>query len=210
MRVSRYQSDSSVESGNHLALELETRCLTATAVKLGCHPWRAGTVQFRSDWSAIWVYNPRNGILMQHGFEESGDVQDIRLVVDTIPALAWSARPDGSAEFFNQRWLDYAGLTGEEVADWGWTVALHPEDRDRLMDYWLHLLASGEAGEIEARLRRFDGEYRRFLFRASPLRNDSGKIVQWYGTNTDVEERKRAEEALRSNEQSLRLIVDTI
>jgi len=78
------------------------------------------------------------------------------------------------------------------------------------MDYWLHLLASGEAGEIEARLRRFDGEYRWFLFRASPLRNDSGKVVKWYGTNTDLEDRKRAEDALRSNEQSLRMIVDSI
>ncbi len=78
------------------------------------------------------------------------------------------------------------------------------------MDYWRRLLASGEVGETEARLRRFDGEYRWFLFRASPLRNDSGKVVKWYGTNTDLEERKRAEEALRSNEQSLRLIVDTI
>ncbi len=134
----------------------------------------------------------------------------LRTIIDTIPALAWSARPDGSAEFFNQRWLDYAGLSAEEAADWGWTVALHPEDRGRLMDYWRHVLASGEAGEIEARLRRFDAEYRWFLFRASPLRNDSGRIVKWYGTNTDLEERKRAEEALRSNEQSLRLIVDTI
>jgi PAS domain S-box-containing protein len=134
----------------------------------------------------------------------------LRTIIDTIPALAWSARPDGSAEFFNRRWLDYAGLSAEEASDWGWTVALHPEDRDSLMDYWRHLLASGEAGESEARLRRFDGEYRWFLFRVSPLRNDSGKIVKWYGTNTDVEERKRAEEALRSNEQSLRLIVDTI
>src|SRR5713226_3089093 len=134
----------------------------------------------------------------------------LRTIIDTIPALAWSARPDGSAEFFNQRWLDYAGLSAEEAADWGWTVALHPEDRGRLMDYWRHVLASGEAGEIEARLRRFDAEYRWFLFRASPLRNDSGKVVKWYGTNTDLEERKRAEEALKSNEQSLRLIVDTI
>src|SRR6266852_408034 len=134
----------------------------------------------------------------------------LRTIIDTIPALAWSARPDGSAEFFNQRWLDYAGLSAEEAADWGWTVALHPEDRGRLMDYWRHVLASGEAGEIEARLRRFDAEYRWFLFRASPLRNDSGRIVKWYGTNTDLEERKLAEEALRSNEQSLRLIVDTI
>jgi PAS domain S-box-containing protein len=134
----------------------------------------------------------------------------LRTIIDTIPALAWSARPDGSAEFFNRRWLDYAGLSGEEASDWGWTVALHPEDRGRLTDYWQDLLASGEAGEIEARLRRFDGEFRWFLFRASPLRDGSGKVAKWYGTNTDLEERKRAEEALRSNEQSLRLIVDTV
>ncbi len=134
----------------------------------------------------------------------------LRTIIDAIPALAWSARPDGSAEFFNRRWLDYAGLSAEEASDWGWTVALHSEDLDRVMDYWRRLLASGEVGETEARLRRFDGEYRWFLFRASPLRNDSGKVVKWYGTNTDLEERKRAEEALRSNEQSLRLIVDTI
>jgi formate hydrogenlyase transcriptional activator len=134
----------------------------------------------------------------------------LRTIIDTIPALAWSARRDGSAEFFNRRWLDYAGLSAEEAADWGWTVALHPEDRTRLTDYWRHVLASGETGEIEARLRRFDGEFRWFLFRASPLRNDSGKVVKWYGTNTDLEDRKRAEDALRSNEQSLRLILDSI
>src|SRR6266478_2758738 len=117
----------------------------------------------------------------------------LRTIIDTIPALAWSARADGSAEFFNRRWLDYAGLSAEEASDWGWTVALHPEDRGRLTDYWRHVLASEEAGEIEGRLRRFDGEFRWFLFRASPLRNDSGKVVKWYGTNTDIEDRKRAE-----------------
>jgi PAS domain S-box-containing protein len=69
----------------------------------------------------------------------------LRTIIDTIPALAWSARPDGSAEFFNRRWLDYSGLSAEEAADWGWTVALHPEDRDRLTDYWRHLLASSPA-----------------------------------------------------------------
>src|SRR5216683_6778013 len=115
----------------------------------------------------------------------------LRTIIDTIPALAWSARPDGSAEFFNRRWLDYTGISAEEASDWGWTVALHPEDRDRLEDYWRQLLASGEAGEIEGRLRRFDGEFRWFLFRASPLRDGSGRVVQWYGTNTDIEERKR-------------------
>jgi PAS domain S-box-containing protein len=134
----------------------------------------------------------------------------LRTIIDTIPALAWSARPDGSAEFLNRRWLDYAGLSPEQASDWGWTVAVHPDDRGRLVDYWRRILASGEAGEIEGRLRRFDGEYRWFLFRASPMRNDSGRIVKWYGTNTDIEDRKRAEEALRSNEQSLRLTLDSI
>jgi PAS domain S-box-containing protein len=139
-----------------------------------------------------------------------GSEHRLRTIIDTIPALAWSARPDGSAEFFNQRWLDYTGLSAEEASDSGWTVALHPEDRVRLTEYWRFLLVSGEAGEIEGRLRRFDGGFRWFLFRASPLRDGSGQVVQWYGTNTDIEERKRAEEALRSNEQGLRLIVDSI
>jgi PAS domain S-box-containing protein len=134
----------------------------------------------------------------------------LRTIIDTIPALAWSARPEGSAEFFNRRWLEYTGLSIEEARNWGWTAAVHGDDLNGLTDYWRSILASGESGEIEARLRRFDGEYRWFLFRASPLRNDLGEIEKWFGTNTDLEERKRAEEALRSNEQSLRLIVDTI
>src|SRR5712692_4034021 len=96
----------------------------------------------------------------------------LRTIIDTIPALAWSARPDGSGEFFNRRWLDYAGLSAEEASDWGWTVGLHPEDRDRLMDFWRHLLDSGEAGEMEARLRRYDGDYRWFLFRVEPARDN--------------------------------------
>ena len=142
--------------------------------------------------------------------EVKNSERKLRAIIDTIPALAWSARPDGSAEFFNRPWLDYAGLSEEEASDWGWTVALHAEDRDRFTGYWRQLLASGETGEIEARLRRFDGAYRWFLFRASPLRDKSGNVVKWYGTNADIEERKRAEETLRANEQTLRLIVDTI
>src|ERR1700726_9418 len=126
--------------------------------------------------------------------------------VDAIPTLAWAARPDGSAEFFNRPWLDYAGLSTEEASDWGWTVALHPEDRGRLMDYWRHLLASGEAGEIEARLRRFDGEYRWFLFRAEPLRDGLGDITRWYGANTDIEDRKRAEALLAAEKRTLEML----
>jgi PAS domain S-box-containing protein len=121
-------------------------------------------------------------------------------IVDTIPALVWSAHPDGSAEFFNRRWLDYAGLSANEVQGWGWKDAVHPDDLNRLVDFWRSILSSGQPGEIEARLRRFDGQYRWFLFRASPFRDDSGKIVKWYGTNIDIEDRKQVEENLRRSE----------
>ena len=142
----------------------------------------------------------------RQGSEQARQEHDIRLLVDTIPTLAWSARPDGSAEFFNRRWLDYAGLPAEEASDWGWTVSLHPEDRGRLMDYWRYLLASGEAGEIEARLRRYDGEYRWFLFRAEPVRDNQGNIFKWYGANTDIEDRKRAEALLAAEKRTLEMI----
>ncbi len=147
---------------------------------------------------------------MQHGFEESGDVQDIRLVVDTIPTLAWSARPDGSADFFNQRWLDYTGLSAEQALGSGWQVAIHPDDLPRILETFREALNSVKPYEVEGRFCRFDGEFRWFLFRASPLCDESGKVVKWYGTNTDIEDRKRAEDALRSHEQNLRLLVDTI
>jgi len=114
-------------------------------------------------------------------------------VVDAIPTLAWAARPDGSADFFNQRWLDYTGLSAEQARDSGWTGALHPDDVKGLVDYWGSVLASGQPGEIEGRLRRFDGVYRWFLFRATPSFDNNGKVVKWFGTNTDIEDRKRAE-----------------
>src|SRR5580704_3164111 len=118
---------------------------------------------------------------------------DIRRIFDAIPALAWAARADGSAEFFNRRWLDYTGLSVERARDWGWTVALHPDDLSGLVDYWRSVLASREPGEIEGRLRRFDGVYRWFLFRATPSFDNDGAVVKWFGTNTDIEDRKRAE-----------------
>src|SRR5579859_1665623 len=134
--------------------------------------------------------------------EQARQAQD----VDAIPALVWSARADGSAEFLNRRWLDYTGLSAEEASDWGWTAALHPEDRDRLMDFWRHLLDSGEAGEIEARLRRYDGDYRWFLFRVEPARDNQGNIFKWYGANTDIEDRKRAEALLAAEKRTLEMI----
>ena len=145
-----------------------------------------------------------------HAPEQALPAPDIRLVVDAIPTLAWAAGPAGAAEFFNQRWLDYTGLSEEQARDWGWTTALHSDDLQGLVDHWQTILASAEPGEIEARLRRFDGIYRWFLFRATPSFDNNGKVVQWFGTNTDIEDRKRVEDALRSNEESLRLVVDSI
>src|SRR5580700_652491 len=140
--------------------------------------------------------------------EKDRQAQDIRLVLHTIPTLAWSARPDGSAEFFSRRWLDYTGLSAEEASDWGWTVAFHPEDRESLMDFWCRLLASGEAGEIEARLRRYDGEYRWFLIRAEPLLDNHGDVFKWYGANTDIDDRKRAEALLAAEKRTLEMIAN--
>jgi PAS domain S-box-containing protein len=129
--------------------------------------------------------------------------RELREVIETIPSMAWAAAPDGAAEFFNGRWLAYAGLTSDQAKGWGWTVAVHPNDLKVLTDYWGTIMASGQSGEIEGRLRRFDGVYRWFLFRATPSFDDKGSIVKWYGTNTDIEQRKTAEDALKRSEAYL-------
>src|SRR5246127_1570148 len=121
--------------------------------------------------------------------------RELQEVIETIPVMAWSASPDGAGEFFNRRWLDYAGLSADQVQGWGWTSAVHPDDLNRLGEYWRGVLASGQSGEIEGRLRRFDGVSRWFLFRATPSL-DNVRVVKWYGTNTDIEERKGAEQAV--------------
>jgi PAS domain S-box-containing protein len=135
---------------------------------------------------------------------------NLKLIIDTIPTLAWSARIDGSAEFLNQHYLDYVGLSTEQAADWGWTRAIHTDDLNGLTAMWQRIRASGQPGEVEARMRRFDGAYRWFLFRANPLRDESGKIVKWYGINLDIQDRKLGEDALRARESSWRQIVDNI
>jgi PAS domain S-box-containing protein len=124
----------------------------------------------------------------------------LRHVVDTIPTIVWSALPDGSVDFVNDRWLQYAGLSREDSLGWRWTASIHPDDIARTTDYWRAALLSGEPAEIEARLRRSDGEFRWFLFRYVPMRDESAKIVKWYGTCTDIEDRKQAEDTLRRNQ----------
>jgi PAS domain S-box-containing protein len=129
--------------------------------------------------------------------------RDLGSIINTIPMLAWSARPDGFCDFLNQRWLDFTGLSAEQARGSGWGAAIHPDDAKGLLDSWQMALVTGQLVDVEARMRRFDGEYRWFLLRASPLRDESGKIVKWYGTNTDIDDRKRAEEELQRSEAFL-------
>jgi formate hydrogenlyase transcriptional activator len=129
-------------------------------------------------------------------------------IIDAIPTLAWSARPGGSNEFLNRRWHDYTGLSAEEGLGWGWKTAVHPEDLGRLTAKWESILAEGEPGECEARLRRADGVYRWFLFWVEPLRDDARQVVEWYGTATDIEDRKRAESLRAAEKRTLEMIAD--
>ena len=148
---------------------------------------------------------------LQQALQESRESETrLRKIIDTIPALAWCNLTDGSNDFVNQRWSDYTGLSQEEVKRVGCKVAIHPEDLPKWLDQWRSLIASGAGGEIEARLRRHDGTYRWFLIRVEPLQEESGKILRWYGTNTDIEDRKRTEEKLREDEREIRRITDAI
>jgi PAS domain S-box-containing protein len=140
---------------------------------------------------------------LQKAFDEIKKSEDrLRLVIDTIPTLVWRARPDGVPDFLNQPALDYTGLSPDQ-AETGWPHAFHPDDKKGMLVKWSAIRASGRPGELEARLRRFNGEYRWFLFRAVPLRDEQGNIVKWYGSSTDIEDRKRAEDELRRSEAKL-------
>src|SRR5262249_18839168 len=128
--------------------------------------------------------------------------RSLKLIIDTIPALAWSARPDGSAQFFNQHYLDFIGLSAEQASGWGWTAAVHPEDLNGLTATWQRIMASEAPGEAEARIRRLCREHRRFIFRAGAVRDEPPADVKWDWGNSDLEGRKRAEAGVRGGSDS--------
>jgi PAS domain S-box-containing protein len=131
------------------------------------------------------------------------DSDELRITIDTIPMLVWRCRTDGTAEFLNQRWLDYTGYSSKQGLDWGWKDAVHPEDLPGLMAIWRSVLSSRVGGEAEARIRRFDGAFRWFLFRAEPQFDSVGTLLKWCGTNIDIEDRKQAEEKLLQTQSQL-------
>jgi PAS domain S-box-containing protein len=132
--------------------------------------------------------------------------KQLRDVIDTIPALAFSSSPDGKNEWVNRRWVEYSGLSPEASSGSGWRSMVHPDDLDEHVKKWQRSLASGEPFENEARRRSAKGEYRWFLVRAVPLHDAHGNILKWYGTLTDIEDRKKGEqerERLRQVEADL-------
>ena len=128
----------------------------------------------------------------------------IRLIINAVPALIWTAQADGRLDFISQRWLDYVGINIRTIGSGELGErTVHPDDIEQLRDKWRVAVAEGNPFEAEIRVRRFDGEYRWFLSRASPLRDRAGHILGWYGNDIDIEDRKRAEEALRRSERYL-------
>src|SRR5215467_145974 len=131
-------------------------------------------------------------------------------LVNALPGLVWTALPDGSNDFFNQRWREYTGLSLEESCGSAWQAAIHPEDLPRLVEQWRSILASGQPGKVEGRLRRFDGEYRWFHFSSHPLRDEQGRILRWYVTATDIENWKQTEARLEEEQRELRKLIDLL
>ena len=134
--------------------------------------------------------------------------RELRDVVNTVPAHVWSTSPDGQVDFVNDRWLQFTGLALDEAFGWKWEAVVHPDDRTRVVADWRTALKNGQAMESEARVRRADGEYCWWFIRNVPLRDETGKLVRWYGTAIDIEDRKRAEQALRKSEERWRSVFE--
>lgn len=133
---------------------------------------------------------------------------DLERLLDSLPGLVWTAFPDGRAEYLSKGWLDYTGLTLGEARGEGWLAAVHPEDRQQLLNAWVDIQATDRLGETEARLRRFDGTYRWFLFRANPMPDASGEIQRWCGVNMDIQDRVRAQAAEAELSRANRQLTD--
>jgi PAS domain S-box-containing protein len=139
--------------------------------------------------------------------ETSNVIEGLRLIIDTIPTIIWRKLPDGSADFLNRNFREYTGLSLEQGLGWGWMNAFHPDDR--LKEEWRAAFVAEKPFEKETRLRLADGQYRWFLIRAVPLRDEQRNVVHWYGTSSDIEDRKHAEAELRESEARFRLVADS-
>ena len=137
----------------------------------------------------------------------SGDAQ-FRTLAEAIPQIVWTAEPDGYLDYYNQRWYDYTGLTLEETRGWGWKPVIHPDDLDRCVERWTNAVMTGDHYEVEYRFRRgSDGAYRWHLGRATPLRDDTGNVIKWFGTGTDIDDQRRAADRVAESEARFRSLM---
>ncbi|HXQ76818.1 MAG TPA: PAS domain-containing protein, partial [Gemmatimonadaceae bacterium] len=136
--------------------------------------------------------------------------RELRLTLDSIPTITWRAAPNGYVQQLNRQWFEYTGTTPEQVRGWRWKLCVHPDDLEQLVEIGTQYVTSGTSIDSEARLRRHDGEYRWFLFRPAAARDESGNIVAWYGTISDIEDRKRAEQKALEAEREVQRMLDSI
>jgi len=194
-------------SRDHAGFDFEPRLQlpdgSVKHVRVTAHPSRdnAGILEFVGAITDVTQQHCADAVIRTQEAE-------LRDVVDTIPAIVWSARPDGANAYVNSRFVEYCGMRPEEIAGTGWHAATHPDDLERHNAKWLAAAASGEPFEDEVRFRRTDWQYRWHLQRGVPLRDSAGHIVKWYGVLTDIEDRKRAEDTVREQEAELRQMLD--
>ncbi|MDQ1612289.1 MAG: hypothetical protein QOG00_2220, partial [Pyrinomonadaceae bacterium] len=159
----------------------------------------AGIVEGLAAQAAVAMDNAR---LFEVAKEERANAEAneryYRFLAEAIPEIIWTAQPDGGVDYFNQRWYEFTGQRPDEPHGWGWQSILHPDDAARSLARWQHSVKTGEVYEIEYRFRRAsDGQYRWHLGRALPLRDEGGRVIKWFGTCTDIDDRKHAEEQQR-------------
>ncbi len=131
-------------------------------------------------------------------------------ILESLPQLVWTTLPDGSHDYFNQRWYHYTGTKPGQTDGARWAELLHPDDAERTWECWRHSLKTGEDYKIEYRFRGADGMYRWFLGNAHALRDAEGKIIRWFGTLTDIDEQRRAEERMRESEARFRTATEAV
>ena len=159
--------------------------------------WRSGTLLNRSDAERLNEERQRR---------ESET--DFKHLADAMPPIVWTAKPDGNVDYYNQRWYDYTGMTLQESRDWGWKPVLHPDDLENCLEHWTTSLRTGDLYEVEYRFKRArDGKFRWHLGRATPVRDEHGTVLRWFGSCTDIEDTKRAQTAIEQLNETLELRV---
>ena len=141
---------------------------------------------------------------------EHSPPKQLRRVIDTTPAFLHSSDSEGRFGFFNERWLEYLGVSETDLQGWAWTSFIHPEDLEQMMTSWRSCLASGEVFQCESRVLRSDGQYLWFLHRNVPLRDDQENVVTWYGASIEIDDRKLAEEALKEAFSEIQALKDQL